>query len=290
MWRRILMKESLYNELIKLGVESKHLQSMKNSYPQSLEETQFYEYQETIEGKLVDVNKIVGLGMRMDSDYTWWQHLICEGGYLDSRRIDNLLTSLRTKGLNEFQESFKERKYSRDLDYMYFDKIDRYVICSGGNHRTLFAKIVGAKQIYAPVEVYKYNKNLEIAYEKSKENNKEFQAILQKFITRLSIHDFEYCSDTHYAVYQDINLFPTYFGSYPCKYCNDDTFNQIKLGFQDAHFKLDKIECIFNRYDSLNTFFTIIILKTHKMFESNEEIKEMYGKLVDLIKKGYTYK
>ncbi|MEW9576547.1 hypothetical protein U9K47_14365 [Bacillus toyonensis] len=284
------MKESLYDELIKLGVESKHLQLMKNSYPQSIVDTQFYEYQETIEGKLVDINKIVGLGMRMDCEYTWWQHFNCEGGNLDSQRINSLLTSLRTKGLNEFQESFKERKYSRELDYMYYDKIDKYVICSGGNHRTLLAKIVDAKQIYAPVEVYKYNRNLETAYEKSKENNKEFQALLHKFTNRLSIHDFEYCPDTHYVIYQDLNLFPTYFESYPCMDCNDNKLKQIKLGLQDANFKLDKIETIFNRYGSLNTFLTIIFLKTHKIFENNKEIKEIYERLIDLFKKDYKYK
>lgn len=81
-------------------------------------------------------------------------------------------------GLEQFREHFAESRYSVDLGY--YPEHDVYIV----NHRSLWAKIVGAPVIIATVHHFRFLPNHYERYKRGKDRKEQFERTLDSYHLR----------------------------------------------------------------------------------------------------------
>lgn len=166
-----------------LGVSKEHIQWLKESKVCSHPQNEYcYVVDEPSKSELVPVNKIVGLGMRGESNSSWWEHFLGEKGNLE--RLPTLISSLNSIGLNQFIETFQSEGFSREVKIEYYADKDIYYTISG-QHRTTMAKVVNAPYILGEVSVFRLDPR------KQKEHELKIQEI-EKVRQIMKNLDFEF--------------------------------------------------------------------------------------------------
>lgn len=103
-----------------------------------------------IEKQTIPVSKIVGLDLRGESGYSWWEHFSQERGELP--RLAFLVRRLVTLGLEDFKETYMKEEYAKDLSTLYFPDFDMYIGVNG-SHRITMAKVTNVEYLIADVSI-----------------------------------------------------------------------------------------------------------------------------------------
>jgi hypothetical protein len=174
------MKEEEF--LLKMGVPQSHIDRMKrDTCLSSCDYQLFYEFagEEEIEDlRMVPVEKVGGLtGSRGEGGASWWDHFTGKVGNLDLVRIERLKEKLKALGLDHFRSTFAHPEYKIELGY--YPWHDAYIVESDGNHRTIWAKIVGAPTIAA--RVYRFLPDHYKRYQRLVERKKQFENTVKHY-------------------------------------------------------------------------------------------------------------
>ncbi|MFC7443085.1 hypothetical protein [Laceyella putida] len=183
--------------LIEQGVSKEHILQMKEIKVKN-HEPLFWKYHNGIltkETMLVPLEKIKGI-TRCSPGFSWWDHFILRKGDLVDSRMESLLSSLKKKGLEEFRNTFIDEKYKVSL--FHFVDHDIYFVCNDGNHRTIWAKIVGAPFIMADIERYEFPKD--------EENIKLIESIHREYLNLLNSMNLVHSEGE--VVYKDQHVLP----------------------------------------------------------------------------------
>jgi hypothetical protein len=129
-----------------------------------------------------------------------------KGHHFEEETIDLFIKKLMNTPLEAIQESFQLEEYSGDnLRYIYFKDIDEYFPCSGGNHRTLFAKITNAPYILAKVEEHEKDHKKNCNYDLIQSRKNYLEALIKQL--NLTKSEKENSSDEEfYLIYKNISL------------------------------------------------------------------------------------
>lgn len=171
--------------LLKIGVSQGHIDRMKQERCTTSWEFQlFYEVVGKPEYDMrVPVEKIHGLtGTRGKDGASWWEHFTGKAGSIVPDRIEYLRGRLEEMGLEQFREHFAESRYSVDLGY--YPEHDVYIVEHDGNHRSLWAKIVGAPVIIATVHHFRFLPNHYERYKRVKDRKEQFERTLDSYHLR----------------------------------------------------------------------------------------------------------
>lgn len=87
-----------------------------------------------------------------------------KGISLDYTRFEDCFTFLKDLGVDKLKESYIKLK--KPIHVSYYEDDDVYYVDIDGNHRTLVAMLVGAKQILADVDHYKCEINKKMQYDR----------------------------------------------------------------------------------------------------------------------------
>lgn len=88
-----------------------------------------------------------------------------KGISLDYTRFEDCFTFLKDLGVDKLKESYINLK--KPIHVSYYEDDDVYYVDLDGNHRTLVAMLVGAKQILAEVDHYKCDISKKIQYDRT---------------------------------------------------------------------------------------------------------------------------
>ena len=176
--------------LLKMGVSQGHIDRMKRERCVTSYEYQlFYEWVGKTEYHVqAPVEKIHGLTETRGKDgASWWDHFIGKAGMIERDRIEYLRGKLEEMGLERFRAHFAESRYSVDLGY--YPEHDVFIVENDGNHRILWAKIVGAPTISAVVHHFRFLPDHFERYTMVKERKEQFESTLDHFNLRWEDHE-----------------------------------------------------------------------------------------------------
>lgn len=175
--------------LLKMGVSQSHIDRMKRERcTTSSEYHLFYEEVGKTEYDVpVPVRKIQGLtGSRGKDGASWWDHFTGKAGAIERDRIEYLKGKLEEIGLERFREHFAEYRYSVDLGY--YPEHDLFIVENDGNHRTIWAKIVGAPTISAVVHHFQFLPDHYERHKRVKKRKEQFDSTLDQYHLRWEDH------------------------------------------------------------------------------------------------------
>lgn len=216
--------------LLQMGVSLGYIDRMKReACTTSSEFHLFYEMVWKPEYHVqVPVEKIIGLtGSRGKDGASWWDHFTGKAGFIVRDRIEYLRGRLEEMGLERFREHFSDKRYPVDLGY--YPEHDVYIVEHDGNHRTLWAKIVGAPVICATVHPFRFLPDHYERHKPVKERKKQFDRILELYHLRWEEAD-------HEIFYKDIPVERFDPGYHNRKNYEDDS------GTNWIHHQFDKME------------------------------------------------
>lgn len=135
--------------LIELGVSKEHINCMKDKklYNDKLE--YYDDYEETQYETLVPLEKVIWTSR---ANYGWSVYENVRRMHIGDReptRFQMCFLHRKDKNFREYCESFE--KDIKPVDLVHFVEDDEYCVSSDGNHRTLTAMLIGAKNIKAKV-------------------------------------------------------------------------------------------------------------------------------------------
>src|SRR5690625_737377 len=102
------------DQLNNLGVSMAHINSLKKMIVLPTPQNRYCYKIKKVVKMSVPVKKIVGLGVRSESGYSWWEHFIKSRGKLN--RLGNLQKTLIDKGLKDFKNTFKQETFSKGIE------------------------------------------------------------------------------------------------------------------------------------------------------------------------------
>ncbi len=134
--------------LLNLGVEAEHIKLMKEKTLQSDEKYEYYiEKRELSAERLVPLSKVIGVGRGTVGKSVFDNVRIMNIGEREPYKFKKCFDFLNHMSLEELKESYE---YVPPVYMTYFEDDDEYYLARG-NHRTLIAMILGAKNIKAKV-------------------------------------------------------------------------------------------------------------------------------------------
>lgn len=151
---------NLAEYLISRGIKQEHIKKMKNKVLEDNYRAEYY----FPEGKSYEDNilleKVIGT-RRSDAGLSVFENVRCmKKGKRDYIKFIECFNRLDNLGLEELKLSYKNLKYPVYASY-YSDE-DKFFILTNGNHRTLFAMLIGAECIRAKVTYYKLDEEKNI--------------------------------------------------------------------------------------------------------------------------------
>lgn len=185
--------------LINIGIKEEHIKWLKETKLLSRPSNSECYDSKKMNDIVVPVEKIVGLGLRGESNESWWDHYEGTKGVLSRRRLVELKRSLEKQGLERFIGTFLDKKYTDQLRMVYYSDQDLYFV-SEGQHRTTMAKVVNTPSMLINEVIY-----MELNLEKQKrfEHKKQMQNKLEVLLDKL---DFEIKGNEFY--WKDIFVAP----------------------------------------------------------------------------------
>ncbi|MBS4221864.1 hypothetical protein [Lederbergia citrea] len=140
-----------------MTVEEKlHLLGIPLSHIQFLKETNLklspdgYFPKKDLNKLIIPVSKIVGLDLKGEPGYSWWDHLTRKRG--DLTRLAFLVRRLAQLGLEGYKATYMMEEYVQDINLLYFPEIDFY-IGSNGLHRITMAKLTNVEYLISDVTI-----------------------------------------------------------------------------------------------------------------------------------------
>ncbi|MGL5042403.1 MAG: hypothetical protein ACRC6X_04835 [Culicoidibacterales bacterium] len=117
--------------------------------------------------------KNIGVTDRMNRNLTWLEHVIqtynCYTG-LCANRFSQCFEFLVEDGLPATKVKYEEGTITTFMEFDYYDQENYYFLTEDGNHRTIFAKIIGVEQIRVRhVNSYHFNETQFILVKKMEE-------------------------------------------------------------------------------------------------------------------------
>ena len=158
-------KGSLSKYLLDNGVKSEDIEAARYKILESNYRSFYYKPTGVSELRPIPLEKVIGTN-RSRSWTSVYDNVKCcstKGISLDHTRFEDCFTFLKDLGVDKLRESYIKLK--KPIHVSYYEDDDVYYVDLDGNHRTIVAMLVGAKQILADVDHYKCDINKKIQYD-----------------------------------------------------------------------------------------------------------------------------
>ena len=136
-------------DLLNLGISKEHIERMKSTYVAP--ELTYYQGTSEVSTRIVPLSKVIGFKRACvnQSIFDCVRHI--KDGELDYRRFQDCFSYLRGRSLPELYLSYKQGKWPEKVLINHYVEEDTYYVSGNGNHRAIFAKLLGAPYILAEV-------------------------------------------------------------------------------------------------------------------------------------------
>lgn len=131
-----------------LGIPLFHIQFLKETNLEPSPDD--YLPKQDLNKQIIPVSKIVGLDLKGEPGYSWWDHLTRKRG--DLTRLASLVRRLGQLGLEGYNATYMMEEYAQDINVLYYPEIDFY-IGSNGLHRISMAKLTNVKYLISDVTI-----------------------------------------------------------------------------------------------------------------------------------------
>lgn len=171
---------SLSKYLLNNGVKNEDIVAASHKILESNYRSFYNEPTGASEVRLIPLEKVIGTSRSRSwvSVYDNVNSIPTDGISLDYIRFEDCFTFLKDLGVDELKKSYIKLK--KPIHVSYYEDDDVYYVDTDGNHRTLVAMLVGAKQILADVDHYKCDLNKKTQYDH----------LISKFMTDYKINKF----------------------------------------------------------------------------------------------------
>lgn len=158
-------KGSLSKYLLDNGVKSEDIEAASYKILESNYRSVYNESTGVCEVRLIPLEKVVGTSRSRSwiSVYDNVNSIPTEGISLDYTRFEDCFKFLEDLGVDKLKESYINLK--KPIHVSYYEDEDVYYVDTDGNHRTICAMLIGAKQILATVDHYKSDSKKKLQYD-----------------------------------------------------------------------------------------------------------------------------
>lgn len=158
-------KGSLSKYLLDNGVKNEDIEAASHKLLESNYRSFYSESTGVSEIRLISLEKVIGTNRSKPwkSVYDNINSVTTDGISLDYTRFEDCFKYLEDLGVDKLKESYINLK--EPIHVSYYKDDDVYYVDTDGNHRTLVAMLIGAKQILATVDHYKSDLNKKLQYD-----------------------------------------------------------------------------------------------------------------------------
>lgn len=161
-----IFDSSLTKYLLDNGVKKEDIVKASYKILESNYRSFYYKATGVSELRPIPLERVIGTNRSRSwtSVYDNVKHCTTEGFSLDYTRFEDCFTFLKDLGVDKLKESYINLK--KPIHVSYYEDDDVYYVDLDGNHRTLVAMLVGAKNILADVDHYKCDLNKKTQYDR----------------------------------------------------------------------------------------------------------------------------
>lgn len=243
---------SLSKYLLDKGVKREDIAKASYKILESNYRSFYYKPTGVSEIRPIPLERVIGTN-RSRSWISVYDNIKCcttKGISLDYTRFEDCFTFLKDLGVDKLKESYIKLK--KPIHVSYYEDDDVYYVDLDGNHRTLVAMLVGAKQILADVDHYKCDINKKMQYDRIISTFKKIYNINKIYNTNGSEYNLLDClvhnSKTKKLNIEFINKQETYIVNNYNLYINNgnlqDAVRQLSDQINDDYRKLSLLKFI----------------------------------------------